>query len=766
MKKLLKRLLITLGIAIAVLVAAVVVAVATFDANKYKPQLVDLVKERTHRTLTIDGDIGLTIFPSLGVSVGKMQLTEQRSETVFARVDEARVAVAILPLLARHVVVDRVVLSGLDVTLVKRKNGRTNFDDLLRGRAKLEEKAAGKPAEKAPAAPAAEAALPFALDISGIELKNTNVSWRDEVQGTDVRVAGLALKTGHVASGVPGKLELAARVEGTQPRMSLRVAANTGYRLDLEQNVFTFQHLDVKVTGDAPGLAGLDASASGDVEVDPNGPRVNVAGLKVAVSSKDGLSAKLDAPKLRLASENAAGDALTAEFKLTRPALSLAARAALSAMDVAGQNIRFKRLDLDVAATQGDLATKAKLATPVAVDLAKQTAELPTIEGEIAVAGPSVPNKSMSGTLKGSMRADWSKKQSAATDLALKIDDSNLRARVSLTNFALPSVTFDVVADKINVDHYLPQKQAEASKPAAGKGAGAGTAADTPIDLSPLKAFNVTGKAAVGSLVAAGISAQSVQVGVRLIDGRLDVNPLAASLYSGKLAGVATVDANTRLFASRAQMTNVNVGPLVHDAAKLDIIEGRGNVAYDLRSTGATVGALRRALAGTASLNLKDGAVKGIDLEATLRKIRSLRGGQSTETPAKGEEKTPVSALAASFVVKDGVAHNDDLTARAPYLRLAGAGDIDVGAGKIDYTARATVSGAAKDPGGKELSDMEGLTVPVHLTGPFEALKYRVDFGAIAAELAKRKAQQQIEKRLGGEATKSIEQLRNLLRKR
>ena len=103
---------------------------ATFDPNAYKPRIVDLVKQQTGRTLTMDGKIGLTFFPKLGAAVDKVTLSEPNGTRAFARVEEARVAVAILPLIRKQVVVDRVTLKGLVVDLVRYKDGRTNFDDL------------------------------------------------------------------------------------------------------------------------------------------------------------------------------------------------------------------------------------------------------------------------------------------------------------------------------------------------------------------------------------------------------------------------------------------------------------------------------------------------------------------------------------------------------------------------------------------------------------------------------------------------------------
>src|SRR5512134_3257334 len=90
---------------VVLLIVVVAIVAATFDPNQYKPQIVDLVKEKTGRTLTMDGKIGLTFFPRIGAEVEKVSLSEPKSTKTFARIDEARVALALLPLLRKQVIV-------------------------------------------------------------------------------------------------------------------------------------------------------------------------------------------------------------------------------------------------------------------------------------------------------------------------------------------------------------------------------------------------------------------------------------------------------------------------------------------------------------------------------------------------------------------------------------------------------------------------------------------------------------------------------------
>jgi len=753
MGKTLKYILWAIGGLVLIVVIVVAYVAATFDPEKYKPEIVKLVKDKTGRTLTIDGKIGLTFFPKIGASVDRLTLSEPNASKVFARIGEARVAVALMPLLSKQVIVDRVTLSDLSVDLVRGKDGRTNIDDLTGAPAQ-------KPGEpgKAPATETGGKAP--VLDIGGIELRNANVGWRDERDGTNIRVSKLDLTTGRIASNVPGKLSVSGRVDGTQPKLGLDMALDTGYRVDFDTHAASLKGLDARVTGDAPGFAGLDAAVKGDIAFDPKGERVDLAGVQVTAKSKEGLEARFSIPQLALAPGQAKSQAIEGVLKLVRGEQTIDAKIALSAAEAKAKQVEFSSLAADVNFKQGDLAVQGKLATPVSLDLAASEARLSRIAGDLAVSSPDLPAKSVKLALTGSAGANWAK-QTAQTDLVAKLDDSTIQAKASVADFASPAINFDVVADRLNVDRYLPPKKGGASTSTgggAGKSAGGtagaaggGASGDAKIDLSALKGLNANGSLRIGALTVSNIKAQDVQVKLRAAGGRVDVDPIAANLYKGTVAGNARIDANSNAFAVKQQLKGIDIGPLLRDAAEKDLLEGRGSVALDVTTAGATVSALKKGLNGTSSFNLRDGAIKGVDVAGTLRKAKALLGSQKAlEEPAAGGAKTDFTELSASFVIKNGIAHNEDLQGKSPLLRLSGAGDINIGADAVDYTLKATVVATSTGQGGKDVSDVHGLTAPVHVTGTFDNLKYRVDVGALAADVAKSAVTRELERRLGG----------------
>ena len=136
--KALKYLLYAVAALVVLVIVAIAIIAATFDPNDYKPQIVQLVKDKTGRTLTIEGDIRLKLFPKIGAAVGKVSLSDPAGTAEFAGLNQAQVYLALLPLLSRQVVVDQVRVDGLRANLVKHKDGSTNFDDLTGGGQKAE----------------------------------------------------------------------------------------------------------------------------------------------------------------------------------------------------------------------------------------------------------------------------------------------------------------------------------------------------------------------------------------------------------------------------------------------------------------------------------------------------------------------------------------------------------------------------------------------------------------------------------------------------
>ncbi|MCB1893422.1 MAG: AsmA family protein [Rhodocyclaceae bacterium] len=705
-----------LGGLVALLAAVAAFILATFDANKWKGEIAQLVKEKKERSLKIEGDLSLSLFPAIGVRLGKATLSEHKSEQVFAAVDNARISLQLLPLLSKQVVVDTVALDGVKARVVRFKDGRLNIDDLL------------AKDDKEP---------PARFDIAGVKFVNGELAWRDEKAGQDLILSSLNLETGRLANAASDKFDLSATLVSTKPHLALALKAAGEYRYDLDRKSYGGAKLDVRLTGDLAEMKSLDMKGTAAALQLTGANEIVLDQLQLTAEGKaagDAFEARLDAPTLALTAEKASGATVNASVKLAGAQRAVDAKIALSGVEGKSQSLQVGELTLDLDARQGETTVKGRLASTLSANLEKQTVELPVFNGELNVANPQMPMKSVRLPLSGGMRADIDG-QTAALHANTQLDESKIAAKLNLTRFSPLALGFDLDIDQLNVDKYLPPKSAETGEKKA----------ETPLDFSALKGLNASGVVKIGQLQVSNVKAANVRLEIKAADGKLDVAPHSASLYDGSLTGALSVNANNNRIALKQSLANVSINPLMKDALDKDVLEGRGNVALDVTSGGTTVAAMKKGLNGTASVNLKDGAIKGINLAKTFRESKALFSGRKDAVQeAKQTEKTDFSELSASFRIAGGVARNDDLSMKSPFIRLGGAGDIDIGEDRVEYLAKASVVNTSGGQGGRELDHLKGLTVPVRVSGPFDKLAYNIEFGGLVAEAAKAKVEAKV----------------------
>lgn len=713
-----------LGGVVALLAAVAVFIAATFDANKWKGEIARLVQEQKQRSLKIEGDLSLSLFPGIGVQLGRTTLSEHKSEQVFAAVDKARVSLRLWPLLSKRVVVDTVELDGVKARVIRFKDGRLNIDDLI------------SKDDKEP---------PARFDIAGVKLSNGELGWRDEKAGQELTLSALELTTGRLANAAADKFDLSAKLAGNKPRLAAQFAAKGEYRYDLDRKSYGAAALDVRLSGDVADLKALELALAAAALQLTGTNEVAVDRLLLTAKGKEGgdaFEAKLEAPKLALAADKASGAAVNAVLKLSGAQRAVDAKIALSGVEGKSQSLQAGKLTLDLDARQGETTVKGSLASALSANLEKQTVELPAFSGELNVANPQMPMKSVKLPLTGGLRADIDG-QTAALHADTRFDESKIAAKVNVSRFSPLALAFDLDIDRLNVDKYLPPKSGKAEAAAEAK------TPEKPFDFSPIKGLNASGVVKIGQLQVSNVKASNVRLEVKAANGRLDVAPLSAQLYDGSLNGALSVNANNNQVALRQNLANVNINPLMKDALDKDVLEGRGNVALDVSTAGTTVAAMKKGLGGTASVNLRDGAIKGINLAKTFRETKALFSTRKDAVQqARQTEKTDFSELSASFRIASGVARNDDLSMKSPFIRLSGAGDIDIGADKMDYLAKASVVNTTGGQGGRELDHLKGLTVPVRLAGPFDKLAYNIDFGGLAAEAAKAKVEEKVKEKV------------------
>ena len=290
----------------------------------------------------------------------------------------------------------------------------------------------------------------------------------------------------------------------------------------------------------------------------------------------------------------------------------------------------------------------------------------------------------------------------------------------------------------------------------AGKAATGASGDNTPVDLSAAAWLKGTVDATLGTLVANGIRFSDMRV-VLKGDGRtLDAAPFSAKVWSGQIQGRAQVQPAARRVSLVAEATGIRIEQALKDVSGRDTVQGVGRLDLDLATGGQTIGQMKSQLAGRAALQLRDGAVKGFNLAELGRKAKAALALKKDDfEKARSTEKTDFSEISASFAIAGGVARSNDLAAKSPYLRVTGEGTIDVPRSSIDYTAFVTVTDTSKGQGGADLALLEGVRLPVRLTGPLDAVQYQVQWSAVGGALAKEAVKNKLEEKLGLDSKES-----------
>jgi AsmA protein len=217
---------------------------------------------------------------------------------------------------------------------------------------------------------------------------------------------------------------------------------------------------------------------------------------------------------------------------------------------------------------------------------------------------------------------------------------------------------------------------------------------------------------------------------------------LEASLASGVLKGVvsnvgayggqasATIDIDVSrdatIYALHSDLTNVRALPLLKSAADFDNLDGRLQARIDVRSFGRSQQAIMSNLAGDATANFQDGAIRGLNV---AQMIRSLTSGTLSGWQESREQTTDLTQLSASFRVENGRATTSDLNLVGPLVKMTGAGTIDLGAETLALRVEPKLVMTTQGQG--RASDPVGFGIPVVINGPWASPQIYPDVAGI-----------------------------------
>lgn len=764
-----RRTLLGLAVLVALAIGLAAWLVASFDPERYKGVAIDWMKTHQDRTLAIDGPIKLAVFPRLEVRLSRISLSEHGRADEFAALDEAELAVQVLPLLRGQVSVDRVRARGVRLAWLRDAKGRRNIDDLF---------PAASPASATPPAAAPAAAPPIRLDVDSIHLADVRARIKDEPAGIDGEVLLKELDTGRIASQVPSRVRMVVQLGLKAPALKGELRGACVVTPNLETGSLRLADMDLGYKGDAPSASSIDASVKGELAYsgatgaieakalalrasanagvlkladtrldigrfahDPANKRIAIGQLNLLLKGSQGnrpLEMTLEWPELDVNGEQLKGSGISGQLTLGGE-LPLEARIRSGAPGGNFDNLRVPGFEARLSSRTGARKVDGSVRSDLAVQLGKQALVLEKLGVDLKLEDSAI--KPLALTLQGQAGVSA---QNARWNVAGQVNANGFAAdgTANLTQ-TTPVIKANVRFESLDLNTLLPDPAA------AGAGGGAATV-DAPIDLSALRAVNGSFAFRAGQFSARQFRVVDALLDATLETGVLRVSALQGKVWNGAVEATALADARASRVAIKATATGINVQSLLKDVAAKDFLEGKGRVSADLDTAGRSVSEMKSRLKGQLGVQLRDGALKGVNLAKNLRQAKAAlaaRGDASQR--ASQTEKTDFSEMNVSFVIDSGVARSNDLDLKSPFLRLGGEGSIDIVKGRIDYTARTTIADTSKGQDGADLSALRGLTIPVKLSGPFDAVDWNIQWSAVAAGAVKNQIEGKLKDKLG-----------------
>jgi AsmA protein len=693
--KLFKRIVIVVAVLLLLVFAGVGIFIASFDPNTYKPQIEKLVTEKTGRTLQLKGEIGMSLFPSIGLNLGEAELGNAPGfgEQPFAQVKEVRLNVAFLPLLKGKLDVDTVVLSGLQIDLQRNAQGVTNWDDLTK-----EEKTQAPAAEKAPAQREEKAGVPpVELYVQGLKITDARLFFKDAQKGESLKLDPFNLETGSLAIGEPMPLSMDLHlVQGKDTDLVAKLKASVV--LDPAAQRYAMNDLKLDVTIKQPDL--------------PKGE----------VSAKLSADASADL-KSQTASLN----------KLLVEVLGLSLQGGVNAQKI-----------IDAPSYEGDF----KVASFSPRELM----------GKLGVEAPKTADPDVLKQAELGFHVSGTDNAVNLTGLKLKLDDSQMTGKAGVSNFAKPAIRVDLALDSINLDRYMaPEGKASGKTGGAGAPGGAAQSAaddDLGIPSDTLRTLDAIFKFRLGKLVMQKATLTDAAVTVTARDGLVNVDPFKAALYGGSFNTQASLDVRgkTPKFSVNNKLSGVESAPLLKDMYGDSYLSGKANMDAALTTQGNRVSDLKRALNGKLSLAFKEGSVNDSELSGQLNKVVALIEKRPYD-PSQ-PKSTNFSSLTATAAIKNGLIDNRDLHLVAPKFQVRGLGTVNLVTDNVDYQLR--LMQPDKDGGTEHIYapiDVKGSFA--NLSYRFNEKEYTSQL----VEREKKKVEEKAKEKIGEEVNKALKGL-------
>lgn len=227
-----KFLKIIAGVAILLLVA-LGIFIATFDVNRYKDDIIEVVEKQTGRDFDIAGEmqLGISLIPTIVVDGVTLGNAAWGTKPAMLSVQHFKARMSLPALLSGNISINNIILESADILLETNKEGEGNW---------VFKTAADKP-EKKPAD--ADGTAPPEISIEEVHIRNADITYIDGQKGktTQVNIDQFTVEAGGFLDPMDLLLqasynEIPIRVDGTIGSLEA-ITNNKNVPMDITANL-------------------------------------------------------------------------------------------------------------------------------------------------------------------------------------------------------------------------------------------------------------------------------------------------------------------------------------------------------------------------------------------------------------------------------------------------------------------------------------------------------------------------------------------------
>ncbi len=677
---------------IALVFIALLAFMATFDANNYRPEIIAQVEKATGRTFTIDGEINLSVFPWVGLTVEHVALgnAEGFKAKQFASIEQLDIKVNVLPLLKKEVQINTIRLHGMNVSLEVASDKSNNWSNILQSDKAADATITSEEKESEPEQEKTEASSPLqSLQVEGFEFVDATISYDDQSSSNKATVSALNLITSAIKFDEAIDVSFSARVENNQPEIDTQLKLTTQVflnkaltNIDLRDFVFTV-------------LAKKNAFIAQDEKIEIK--------TSIAISMDD-------------------------------------------------QRVVLKPLQLSALGTTtlADITVSQFLATP----LIQGGIEVLAFDARTVAerAGVTLPEMAKADALskvalKIKIKLQGDKLQ--ANDFNLTLDSSTLSGWLHVLKLSKQQLRYDLAFDHLNINDYLPAVTEEAAVSASVNDNAAGTSAEAvsgpvttgdekielPVEM--MRTLDIKGDFRIAALTAKEYEIKQLLLSLQARKGEIVIKPLSMQVLEGQVNASVNVNVKnkTPAYALNLMVNKIQAGPVVNPFLKGVMgekplkLDGVVNVNMNVKTAGSAVNQLKKASKGVVTFDMKETRVDGFDPEFYMRSaiadyVHSKGFGLSKTIMGKYKPRkvTVFDKIHSTVNIANGKARTDDFLMDSRRVKVTAKGHVDIMRDALDIVSSVQLPRAKT-----AIEKIFDEPVFVRIHGPFDALEYELD---------------------------------------